>query len=50
MPAAVSLNSVSRNVFIQMFFFHIHVHCITYNSEINDSYSSYRTNHMCIDV
>ena len=41
MPAAVSHNSVSRNVLLQMcFFFHIHVHCITYNSEINNSYSN----------
>ena len=41
MPAAVSHNSVSRNVLLQMyFFFHIHVHCITYNSEINNSSSN----------
>ena len=42
MPAAVSHNSVSRNVLLQMFVFsHIHVHCITYNSEINNSSYSY---------
>ena len=35
MPAAVSHNSVSRNVLLKMYFFctYIHVHCITYNSE-----------------
>ena len=39
MQAAVSHNSVSRNLLLQMCFWHIHVHCITYNSEINNSYS-----------
>ena len=38
MPAAVSHNSVSRNVLIQMYFFLYNVHCITYNSEINNSF------------